>query len=73
MGSHSYEDLRRHIGHKIVCVGYGATTSTLPVNVAIECEDCCEVLMDYDKPEANSEEEKARKWGEEYFECENCN
>ncbi len=45
MGAHSYEDLKRHIGHKIVCVAYGVDK----VNVAIECETCYEVLMDFDR------------------------
>lgn len=36
--------LKRHIGHKIVCVGYGHPAD--PANVTVECEDCNEVLMD---------------------------
>jgi phage FluMu protein Com len=43
MGAWGYEELRRHVGHKIVCVMYGEE------NVAIECEDCGEVLIDFDK------------------------
>jgi hypothetical protein len=35
-----------HIGHKIVCVGYGRARS--PANVAIECETCGMVLADWD-------------------------
>lgn len=38
-----YEDLKRHVGHDIVCVEYGDG-----VNVSIECEDCGEVIIDYD-------------------------
>jgi len=48
MGCLGYEDLKRHIGHKIVCVGYGKQGESLE-NVAIECETCCEVLLDFDR------------------------
>lgn len=69
MGAHSFEDLLRHVGHNISCVIYGAkdpdykrTTGTphrfLSVhNVAVECEDCCEVLIDFDRtPDIDDEE-----------------
>lgn len=46
MGAHSYEDLIRHVGHKIVCVKYADGQ-----NVAVECEDCYEVIIDFDIPE----------------------
>lgn len=50
MGAHDYEDLKRHIGHKIVCVAYGTgENEQSPENVAVECETCNEVLMDFDK------------------------
>jgi len=45
MSAFSYESLKAHVGHQIVCVEYGG------YNVAIECEDCCEVLLDFDKPQ----------------------
>jgi hypothetical protein len=48
MGAYSYEDLRKHIGHKIACVCYGEDGKD-PENIAVECEDCEEVLIDYDK------------------------
>jgi hypothetical protein len=42
--------LKHHIGHKIVCVAYGAgENEQSPANVAVECETCNEVLMDFDK------------------------
>ena len=44
MSANSFEELRTHVGHKIVCVCYGDT----PDNVAVECETCNEVLVDYD-------------------------
>ena len=49
MGAHSFEDLEAHIGHDIVCARYGDDEQTL--NVAIECETCGEVLVDYDQPD----------------------
>ncbi len=39
-----YEDLLRHMGHTIVCVTYG-----MGENVALECEDCSEILLNFDK------------------------
>lgn len=45
MGAYSYHALIEHVGHKIVCVTYGNND-----NVAIECETCCEVLLDFDRP-----------------------
>lgn len=50
-----YDELRHHIGHRIVCVGYGNPEES-PANVAIECETCGEVLIDFNNPE---EEEDA--------------
>lgn len=49
----SFEALRVHIGHSIKCVTYGP--SDAPVNTALECETCGEVLLDFD---ANGEEEQ---------------
>jgi hypothetical protein len=43
-----FEQLKDHIGHEIVIVGYGQSEI---LNVAIECEDCGEVLVSLDKPE----------------------
>ena len=60
----SAEKLSPHVGHAVVCVGYGDDEI---VNISIECEDCSEVLFDIDSPnvgmenaveeEASSEEE----------------
>jgi hypothetical protein len=47
MGAWDFESLKNHVGHKIICVGYGDSKDY--ENVAIECVDCDEVLMDYDK------------------------
>jgi len=43
MSATDYNDLSRHLGHKVEVVSYAE------VNVAIECEDCSEVLLDFDK------------------------
>jgi len=50
MSADSYKELKRHLGHKIVCVAYGGDGEE-PWNVSIECEDCNEVLLDYDRDE----------------------
>jgi len=49
MGAYDFNDLKRHIGHRIVCVPYGRP----PANVSVECEDCNEVLLDYDRSDAS--------------------
>lgn len=60
MGVHTFDDLKAHIGHELVCVGYGdvliknkkgkLVAGSGPLcNVAIECETCNEVLLDFDK------------------------
>lgn len=46
MSALSFGDLIDHEGHAVSVVTYG---SDQPENVAIECEDCNEVLLDYDK------------------------
>ena len=51
----NYKELRRHIGHNIVCVGYAlkdekGNRKSHYENVAIECETCNEVLISFDKP-----------------------
>ena len=47
MGSHSFEDLIRHVGHEIKCVSYGDP----PHNASVECMTCGEVIIDFDKDE----------------------
>lgn len=39
-----FKKLLPHFGHKLECVTYGPPEK--PDNVAIECTDCCEVLID---------------------------
>jgi len=54
----SYDDLIAHKGHKIVCVTYGPIAPAdkcIDVdNVSLECEDCNEVLLSYDKEETRT-------------------
>ncbi len=47
-----YKELKSHIGHKIVCTHYANYQ-----NIAVECETCNTVLLDYDKPEGSTDEE----------------
>ena len=39
------EKLAPHVGHKVVCVGYGGE---MIVNISIECDDCSETLFSLD-------------------------
>ncbi len=43
MSVSNFVELLAHVGHKVVVVTYGRPA----INVAIECEDCNEVLLDY--------------------------
>lgn len=52
MAAHSYDELREHIGHRVVCVCYGEKGKD-PANVAVECETCSTVLMDYNQGESD--------------------
>ena len=49
----SAEKLSHHVGHAVVCVGYGDDEI---VNISIECEDCSEVLFDIDSPHVGMED-----------------
>lgn len=51
MAVHNFTDLRQHVGHDVVVVTYGPTGDFNPLNVALECETCCEVLIDFDNDE----------------------
>ena len=43
----NFNELKQHIGHKIVCVSYGKGKNIK--NVSVECEDCFEVIISIDK------------------------
>jgi len=45
---HSFTDLVAHWGHKIEVVTYGGDPEDA-INVAIECEDCNEILLDFER------------------------
>lgn len=47
MAAHSYEDLMAHWGHKIQLAKYG------DVNATIECVDCHEIIVSFDKEDEN--------------------
>ena len=47
MSSTSFKELYQHYGHEIVCARYTDSEGDV-ANVALECVDCNEVLMDYD-------------------------
>ena len=49
MSAFNFDSLRSHVGHHITCVEYG-NKETGCINIAVECEDCGEVILDYDKP-----------------------
>ena len=71
MSATDYNDLSRHIGHKVEVVTYADT------NVAIECEECSEVLLDFDRevacdrPECRNCYPDPKPYNEEDHECEN--
>lgn len=50
------EKLAPHVGHKLICAGYGS--EGVCVNIAIECEDCYETLFSMDLyPDEEDEED----------------
>lgn len=55
MSVSSFKDLKHHVGHEVEVVTYGDP----PVNVAIECLDCNEVLLDFDREEDDDDDIKA--------------
>lgn len=48
------EKLKHHVGHSVVCVGYGHDDDI--VNISVECEECNEVLFDISGPEEEGDE-----------------
>lgn len=48
-----WRKLKPHIGHNVVVACYGCDNDYNPENIAIECEDCNEVLFDIDCEEGN--------------------
>lgn len=60
MSVNSYAELKAHHGHTIACVVYG--NPRMPDNVAIECEDCGHVLLDFDRPKRKKTRKKPVYW-----------
>ena len=48
MSAMNYEDLENHIDHKLIIVKYEGKDK-YGKGIAIECEDCNEVLIDYSR------------------------
>ena len=73
MSANSFEELVQHTGHNVEIVTYG---QEIAQNVAVECEDCHEVLFDYDNegiPKPVPAQEVIDKFysNEKFFEGEN--
>ncbi len=47
MAVSNFKELKQHIGHEVEVVSYNNEYQAIE-NVAIECNDCSEVLLDYD-------------------------
>lgn len=48
-----FTELRDHVGHDIVCAAYSDSTADAGgdvANVALECETCGSVLLDFTNP-----------------------
>jgi len=45
----AFKELLTHVGHDLACVYYGGDATRDAVNVAVECQTCHEVLLDFDK------------------------
>lgn len=58
MSVNSFHELLAHVGHEIVVVSYG---QQVPVNVAVECETCDTVLLDFDRDDALSPVEELER------------
>lgn len=59
----SPEKLKPHVGHAVICVGYGQDEI---VNISIECEDCNEVLFDIDAPTEDEPHDEGEGDGYQY-------
>ena len=59
MSVHYYKELLAHHGHTVAVVTYGGPAK--PANVAIECEDCSVVLLDFDRPQGGRKTAKDKR------------
>lgn len=48
MSANNFEELSWHVGHDVEVVRYARSGHTY--NIAIECNDCGTVLLDFDNP-----------------------
>jgi hypothetical protein len=48
VSARNFDELYRHYGHQVVVAHYTDEEGKV-IGVAVECEECYEVLMDYDK------------------------
>lgn len=55
MSASNFEELSRHVGHNVNVFMYGVLKNLR--NVAIECQDCFEVIMDFDENDDTEESE----------------
>ena len=46
MSCNNFDELKKHIGHNIRCVGYYDGDNLY--NVSIECDVCHEVILDFE-------------------------
>ena len=53
MSAQNFNDLIEHYGHEVVVARYTTIVGTVQA-VAVECNDCHEVLFDYDREEPNA-------------------
>lgn len=58
MSVHSFEELISHETHEVNVVSYGPPGGEA-VNVAIECEDCDTVLLDFDREPTSVQEDQS--------------
>lgn len=66
MAVYDFTSLASHTGHKIVCVQYGAKDNK-GGSVAVECEDCCEVLLSFEDEDYFSDVDKDGHEGAEHM------
>lgn len=52
MSVNTFEALQSHIGHRLACVGDGGDA---PANVAVECETCHVVRIDFEREDADGD------------------
>lgn len=50
MSIDSFDELVSHVGHNVIVIGYGREGEQQYANVAIECETCGRVLLEWGRP-----------------------